>query len=192
MKTLSTQKSLRLRMTLIGFLFFIGLGTIIGRAVYLQIFFGPSLAEKASGQYEKTIQTTGKRGSIFDTRMREVAVSIETLSLAAYPRKIQDTRQTARTIARILKVKPQSIARKLDTDRSFVWVKRQITPKEARALRDLQLKGLEFLPEHSRYYPNRTLAAQLVGFTGIDGNGLEGIEYLFDAELTGAKGSPRS
>ncbi|MBC2735819.1 MAG: penicillin-binding protein 2 [Desulfobacteraceae bacterium] len=188
MKTLSTQKSLRLRMALIGFLFFIGLGTIIGRAVYLQVFFGPSLAEKASGQYEKTIQTNGKRGSIFDTRMREVAVSIETLSLAAYPRKIQDTRQTARTIARILNVKPQSIARKLDADRSFVWVKRQITPKEARALRDLQLKGLEFLPEHSRYYPNRTLAAQLVGFTGIDGNGLEGIEYLFDAELTGRKG----
>jgi cell division protein FtsI (penicillin-binding protein 3) len=187
MKTLSTQKSLRLRMTLIGLLFFIGLGTIIGRAVYLQVFFGPSLAEKASGQYEKTIQTNGKRGSIFDTRMREVAVSIETLSLAAYPRKIQDTRQTARTIARILKVKPQSIARKLDADRSFVWVKRQITPKEARAIRDLQLKGLEFLPEHSRYYPNRTLAAQLVGFTGIDGNGLEGIEYLFDAELTGRK-----
>ena len=187
MKTPSNQKSLRLRMTLIGLVFLIGLGTIVGRAVYLQIFFGPALAEKASGQYEKTIQTNGKRGSIFDARMREVAVSIETLSLAAFPRKIQDARQTARAIARILKVKPQSIAGKLASDRSFVWIKRQITPKEAQAIRELQLKGLEFLPEHSRYYPNRTLAAQLVGFTGIDGKGLEGIEYLFDAELTGRK-----
>lgn len=187
MKTLSNQKSLRLRMALIGLVFFIGFATIIGRAVYLQVFFGPSLAEKASGQYEKTIQTNGKRGSIFDTRMREVAVSIETLSLAAYPRKIQNPRQTAQAMARIIKVKSQPLARKLASDRSFIWVKRQITPKEARAVKTLNLDGLEFLPEHSRYYPNRTLAAQLVGFTGIDGNGLEGIEYLFDAELTGRK-----
>lgn len=174
-------------MTLIGAVFFIGLATIIGRAVYLQVFFGPSLAEKASDQYEKTIQTHGKRGSIFDTRMREVAVSIETLSLAAYPRKIQDPHQTARAIARIINVKSKPLTRKLASKRPFVWVKRQITPKEARTIKALQLEGLEFLPEHSRYYPNRTLAAQLVGFTGIDGNGLEGIEYLFDAELTGRK-----
>jgi cell division protein FtsI (penicillin-binding protein 3) len=143
------------------------------------------LAEKASDQYEKTIQTSGKRGSIYDRRMREVAVSIETLSLAAYPRRIQNSRTTARAIAPIIKMKSQSLARKLASDRSFVWLKRQITPKEAQAIKALHLDGLEFLPEHSRYYPNRTLAAQLVGFTGIDGNGLEGIEYLFDAELTG-------
>ena len=134
-------------MALIGLVFFIGFATIIGRAVYLQVFFGPSLAEKASGQYEKTIQTNGKRGSIFDTRMREVAVSIETLSLAAYPRKIQNPRQTAQAIARIIKVKSQPLARKLASDRSFIWVKRQITPKEARAVKTLNLDGLEFLPE---------------------------------------------
>jgi cell division protein FtsI (penicillin-binding protein 3) len=185
MKPLSNQKKLCLRMTLMGAVFFLSLATILGRAVYLQVFFGPALAEKASDQYEKTIQTSGKRGSIFDRRMREMAVSIETLSLAAYPRKIQHPRDTARAIAPIINVKSQPLARKLASERSFVWVKRQITPKEARAIKALDLEGLEFLPEHSRYYPNRTLAAQLVGFTGIDGNGLEGIEYLFDAELTG-------
>ncbi len=185
MKPLTNQKKLRLRMTLMGGVFFLCLGTIVGRAVYLQVVFGPSLAAKASDQYEKTIQTSGKRGSIFDRRMREVAVSIETLSLAAYPRKIQDPRSTARAIAPIIKEGPKSVARKLTTKRSFVWIKRQITPKEVQAVKALHLDGLEFVSEHSRYYPNRTLAAQLVGFTGIDGNGLEGIEYRFDAELTG-------
>ena len=102
MKPLTNQKKLRLRMTLMGGVFFLCLGTIVGRAVYLQVVFGPSLAAKASDQYEKTIQTSGKRGSIFDRRMREVAVSIETLSLAAYPRKIQDPRSTARAIAPII------------------------------------------------------------------------------------------
>jgi cell division protein FtsI (penicillin-binding protein 3) len=185
MKPLTNQKKLRLRMTLMGSLFFLCLGTIVSRAVYLQVVFGPSLAEKASDQYEKTIQTSGKRGSIFDRRMREVAVSIETLSLAAFPRKIQHPRNTARAIAPIIKTSRQAVVGKLTADRSFVWVKRQITPKQAQAIKTLHLEGLEFLPEHSRYYPNRTLAAQLLGFTGIDGNGLEGIEYLFDAELTG-------
>lgn len=187
MNNLATHKSLRLRVTLIGVLFFLGLGTIVGRAVYLQVIFGPALAEKASGQYEKTIQTNGKRGSIYDRRMREVAVSIETLSLAAYPRKIPNPRQAAQAIARIINVKWSPLADKLTAERSFVWIKRQITPKEARAIKALGLEGLEFLPEHSRYYPNRTLAAQVVGFTGIDGNGLEGIEYRFDAELAGRK-----
>jgi cell division protein FtsI (penicillin-binding protein 3) len=188
MKPAEIHKKLRLRMTLIGALFFLGLATIVGRAVYLQVFVGPVLAEKASGQYERTIQTSGKRGSIFDRRLREVAVSIETVSLAAYPRKIQDPHRTAQAIARVIGEKWAPLARRLGSDRSFVWIKRQITPKEVRAIKDLGLEGLEFLPEHSRYYPNRTLAAQLVGFTGIDGNGLEGIEYRFDAELAGRKG----
>jgi len=183
-----SHKRLRLRMTLMGALFFLGLATMVGRAVHLQVFCGPALAEKASGQYERTIQTTGKRGSIFDRRLREVAVSIETLSLAAYPRKIDEPRRTARAIAPLIGEKASPLARKLASDRSFVWIKRQITPKEARAVKALGLEGLEFLPEHSRYYPNRTLAAQLVGFTGIDGTGLEGIEYRFDAELAGRKG----
>ena len=185
MKPRSNHKALHIRMILVGAVFFLCLGVIVGRAVYLQVFFGPALAEKASSQYERTIQTSGKRGTIFDRRMREVAVSIETLSLAAYPRKIQHPRDTAKAITRLVKVKSQPLARKLASDRSFVWVKRQITPKEAQAIKALGLEGLEFLPEHSRYYPNRTLAAQVVGFTGIDGNGLEGIEYLFDAELAG-------
>jgi cell division protein FtsI (penicillin-binding protein 3) len=185
MKPLTKHKKLRLRMALMGGVFFLCLGTIVGRAVYLQVVFGPSLAEKASDQYEKTIQTSGKRGTIFDRRMREVAVSIETLSLAAYPRKIQNPRDTARAIAPVIKFDRRAVVKKLTADRPFVWVKRQITPKEVQAIKALHLEGLEFLPEHSRYYPNRTLAAQLVGFAGIDGNGLEGIEYLFDAELTG-------
>jgi len=185
MKPLSNHQKLRLRMTLMGVVFFLGFGTIVARAVYLQVIFGPTLAARASDQYERTIQTSGKRGSIFDRRLREVAVSIETLSLAAYPRKIPNPGDTARAVAPIIHAKPKDLSRKLTTDRPFVWLKRQITPKEAQAVKALNLEGLEFLPEHSRFYPNRTLAAQVVGFTGIDGNGLEGIEYLFDAELTG-------
>ncbi len=186
--TVSRQpKYFRLRVSLVGVLFLAGLGVILGRAVYLQVFCGPELASKASGQYERTIRSVGKRGTIFDTQMRELAVSNESLSLAANPRLISDPRRTAEALAPILKMKTAAVRRKLTANRQFVWIKRQITPREAQAVRKQDIDGIAFIPEHSRYYPNRGLAAQLIGFTGIDGTGLEGIEYQYNAELTGRR-----
>ncbi len=178
-------KYFRLRVSLAGVLFLAGLAVILGRAAYLQVICGPALAQKASGQYAKTIHTVGKRGTIFDTQMRELAVSVESLSLAANPRLVENPERAARTLAPALKMKTRAVRNRLASDRHFVWVKRQITPREAQAVRDKAIAGIEFIPEHSRYYPNRGLAAQLIGFTGIDGVGLEGIEYQFNAELVG-------
>ncbi len=178
-------KYFRLRVSLVGVLFLAGLAVILGRAAYLQIIRGPGLSQKASGQYAKTIHTVGKRGTIYDTQMRELAVSVESLSLAANPRLIDNPQQTARALAPVLKMKTRKVRDRLEADRHFVWVKRQITPRQVKAVKAMQIAGLEFIPEHSRYYPNRGLAAQLIGFTGIDGTGLEGIEYQFNAELMG-------
>ncbi|MDJ0883229.1 MAG: penicillin-binding protein 2 [Desulfobacterales bacterium] len=178
-------KYFRLRVSLVGVLFLAGLAVILGRAAYLQIIRGPGLSQKASGQYAKTIHTVGKRGTIYDTQMRELAVSVESLSLAVNPRLIDNPQQTARALAPVLKMKTRKVRDRLEADRHFVWVKRQITPRQVKAVKAMQIAGLEFIPEHSRYYPNRGLAAQLIGFTGIDGTGLEGIEYQFNAELMG-------
>ncbi len=179
------SKYLRLRVSLVGLFFLAGLVVILVRAAYLQVVCGPALAQKASGQYAKTIHTVGKRGTIYDTQMRELAVSVESLSLAANPRLIEDPAPMARALAPALKMNRRDVHARLASDRHFVWIKRQITPREAQAVRDLAIAGVEFIPEHSRYYPNRGLAAQLIGFTGIDGIGLEGIEYQFNAELVG-------
>ena len=187
MNTPRPSKYFRLRVSLIGAVFMAGLMLILGRAAYLQILCGPALAQKASGQYAKTIHTVGKRGTIYDTQKRELAVSVESLSLAANPLQIADPRQTARTLAPIVKMKARALARKLEAKRHFTWIKRQITPRQAQAVRTLEIDGIVLIPEHSRYYPNRGLGAQLVGFTGIDGIGLEGLEYQFNAELMGRK-----
>jgi cell division protein FtsI (penicillin-binding protein 3) len=185
MKTPHPNKYLRLRISLMGAMFIGALTVILGRAAYLQVFCGPALAQKASGQYEKTIHTVGKRGTIYDTQMRELAVSVESLSLAANPRLIKDSRQVAHKLAPIIKLKSGTLQKTLRSKRHFVWIKRQVTPREVQAVKKLAIDGIEYIPEHSRYYPNRGLAAQLVGFAGIDGTGLEGIEYQFNAELTG-------
>ncbi|MDJ0988788.1 MAG: penicillin-binding protein 2 [Desulfobacterales bacterium] len=185
MRVSRQPKYFRLRVSLVGVLFLAGLAVILGRAAYLQVICGSALAQKASGQYAKTIHTVGKRGTIYDTQMRELAVSVESLSLAANPRMVEDPERTARALAPVLKMKRRAVRARLASDRHFVWVKRQITPREAQAVREMAIAGIEFIPEHSRYYPNRGLAAQLIGFTGIDGIGLEGIEYQFNAELVG-------
>ena len=185
MKVSRQPKYFRLRVSLVGAFFLTGLAVILGRAAYLQVICGPALAQKASGQYAKTIHTVGKRGTIYDTQMRELAVSVESLSLAANPRLIENPDRAARALAPILKMRRRVVHARLASDRHFVWVKRQITPREAQAVREMAIAGIEFIPEHSRYYPNRGLAAQLIGFTGIDGIGLEGIEYQFNAELMG-------
>jgi len=174
---------------LIGFIFSIILAAIGAKAVYLQVFCGPWLSQKAADQYEKSFISPGKRGTIYDANHREIAVSIDMASIAAYPQNISEPATTARLIARALKIDESSLCRNLNLKkRSFVWVKRHITPSEATQVKNLKLKGIAFIPENKRFYPNRTLAAQMLGFSGIDGHGLEGIEFYYNNYLEGDAG----
>jgi cell division protein FtsI (penicillin-binding protein 3) len=129
----------------------------------------------------------GKRGTIYDAQHKAMAVSIETPSVAAYPGIMENKSMVAAKLAKALGLRTRTVRRKLTSGRRFVWLKRQATPKEADAVRALHLKGVDFLPEHTRFYPNTTLAAQVLGFTGIDGHGLEGLEFYYDRELHGGE-----
>ena len=168
-----------------GTLFMIWLAAIGARAAYLQLFRGEWLSSKAVGQVEETLTLHGKRGTIYDTRHQPVAVSMETSSVAANPGVIENKKTAARKLAGALNLSTAAVARKLAEKRHFVWLKRQATPKEAEAVKSLKIDGVDFLPEHSRFYPNTSLAAQVLGFTGIDGHGLEGLEFYYDQELKG-------
>jgi cell division protein FtsI (penicillin-binding protein 3) len=162
------------------------LTVIAAKAAYLQIFQGAWLARKAADQYEKSLVIEGRRGAIVDARHREMAVSIDVTSIAAYPRQLTDAPAAAKALARALGLDHRQLLRKLESKRTFVWIKRQVTPKETGAVRALDLAGVDFIPERSRFYPSKTLAAQVLGFTGTDGHGLEGVEFFLDQELRGA------
>lgn len=183
----ATRSSLRMRMALVGLGFGLLLAAITAKAVYIQVMRSPWLSEKASDQVTSATTRAGKRGSIFDARMRELAVSIETTSIAAFPARLGDAAAAAAKLARPLGLDPAALRRKFASGRSFVWVKRQVVPREVEAVRALSLNGIGFIPEHSRVYPNRELAAQVLGFVGIDGNGLEGLEFFYDAQLRPAE-----
>ncbi len=159
------------------------------KAVYLQIFCGPWLSQKAADQYKKSFISQGKRGTIYDANHREIAVSIEVASIVAYPPNISKPGVAARLIARALKIDESPLYRKLSSKkRTFVWVKRHVTPREAEQVKNLNLKGIDSIPENKRFYPNKTLAAQALGFSGLDGHGLEGIEFYYNDYLEGAAG----
>jgi cell division protein FtsI (penicillin-binding protein 3) len=182
-------KYIRLRILMVGLMFTIGFAAVGGKAILLQVYEGPWLSRRATGQVEDSLRTVGKRGTIFDRRSHEMAVSIDVTSIAVRPRQVKDVDGTVKELARVLKKKPSEVKARLAGGKPFVWVKRQATPKEAEAVKQLRLPGIEFVADSNRFYPNRALAAHVLGFTGMDGKGLEGIEYFYDRDLRGTETS---
>ncbi len=171
---------------IIGGLFTLFFAAIGIKATYLQVFRGSWLSQKAADQYEVSYKSAGKRGTIFDRNLREMAVSIDVESIAAHPAQIKSPRKVARSLSKSLKMNRKALAKKLYSKKKFVWIKRKVTPKEAEAVKRLDISGLDFIPEHKRFYPNKTLAAQLIGFTDIDDHGLEGLEFYYNDILSGS------
>ncbi len=179
-------KYIRLRILLVGVVFAAAFVAIGSRALLLQVYQGSWLSRKASDQVEDSLKAVGKRGTIFDRRGHAMAVSIDVTSIAVRPSHVKAPEAAAKELARVLKRTPQEIKERLASRKPFVWIKRQATPKEAEAVKRLQIPGIEFVSETNRFYPNRALAAHVLGFTGMDGRGLEGVEFFYDKHLRGA------
>lgn len=180
------NKYFKFRILLVGIFFMAAFATIAAKAVHLQVYRSTWLSEKASNQYEKSLTIPGKRGIIYDRNLNEMAVSIDVTSIAAYPGRVKNPRAAAKTLAGVLGLDTRTLQRKLTAKKSFIWIKRQSTAKEAIAVKKLEIPGIDFFTEYNRYYPNTTLAAQVLGFSGIDGVGLEGIEFYYNQYLKGA------
>ena len=183
--TPATFTRTRLRAGIVGFFFLTALLAISGQAIRLHVFKGAWLSERAARQYERSLVVQGKRGAITDRNGSPLAVSIESPSIAAFPRQLADRQAAAKQLATVLNQPEREVFEKLDPKRSFVWLKRQAVPRQAEAVEAIGIRGVNFFTEHSRHYPSKTLAAQLLGFSGIDGHGLEGMEFFFESFLKG-------
>jgi cell division protein FtsI (penicillin-binding protein 3) len=161
---------------------------VLGRLGYLQLVRADELRRAAERQHSKTVPLRPKRGPIFDRHGRILAVSSEVESIYALPRRIADRREVAERLAPVLGEPAREIEARLASDRPFVWVKRKLPPPTVEAVRALGLPGLGTLPESLRFYPNRELAAHVLGFEGFDDRGLEGIELAHDRLLAGEAG----
>ena len=183
------QRAVRGRLTFLFVLLFAGQAVLLGRLVYIQGSQADHLQRLALNQQLGAFVLPTHRGRIFDRAGRPLVTNVEVESVFAVPRAIRDPQEFARRVAPLVRMDPREIERRLEPHLYFVWLKRKVSPETAATLRALKLEGqLGFLEEARRAYPNGELAAHLLGFVGIDNQGLAGVELAYDSTLQGRPG----
>ncbi len=182
------RNSTNTRLYLLAGILVLWCGGICLRLVYLQIFRYGSFEKRAIHERERTEEVSARRGIIYDRTGRELAMSISVDSAFAVPTEIPDLAGTISLISKITKTDPRETLAKCKAARTFCWVARKADGEIANRIRALNLRGIYFQKESRRFYPKRELAAQVLGYVGMDDEGLSGIERQYDDKLRGNPG----
>lgn len=200
-----SQPDVSIRRTLFvaAFVAFWMLG-ISARLVYLQVSKHDKLVARAHQQQQEAIQTSPTRGSVLDRQERELARTIDTTSVFIAPDEFKKDKKdteaqiinaiacTADSLSSLLGLDKKTVFNQIsearNSDRRFLWIARRIAPDKAQVLESLDLAGVHTRKEPKRFYPNGSLAANVLGFVGLDGNGLAGIEQVYNEKITGEPG----
>lgn len=163
---------------------------VVIRLVQIQLVRHDDYVARAQRQQERTLTLNPVRGSILDSRGRVLAESIAAESIYADPQAITDPRNVAKALAGVkgIGASARELEQRLRGENSFAWVARKLPLEVTAEVRKLGLPGIYFLESHRRSYPRQTLAANVIGYVGLDGNGLAGVEHSFDAEISGTPG----
>ena len=180
------------RSRLLGLVMFSGFAALTGRAVFLQGLHNDFLQAKGESRYGRIIEISANRGRITDRQGEVLAVSTPVKSIWAIPDEVRlEPPQLAR-LAALLEMPTQEIRKRIDeTGRDFVFIKRQIPPQVADRVAELRIPGLFQNREYRRYYPGGEVMAHVLGFTGAEDAGQEGVELAFQHHLAGKPGSRR-
>jgi len=165
---------------------------LAGRSVYLQSVKTGFLQEKGEARYARVLEIPATRGRIVDRNGEALAISTPVKSVWAIPDDVKATPAQLKSLASLLQLDGRLLARRLaEADREFVYLKRQIPPESAARVAELGIPGIHQQNEYRRYYPGGETMAHVVGFTGVDDAGQEGIELAHQGMLAGAAGSRR-
>lgn len=167
---------------------FLGLA---GRAAWVQVFGNDFYRKQGEVRFARTLDLPANRGRIFDRNGLLLATSVPVPSIAAIPDAVERDKAKLAQLARLLEIPQSELLKKLDEERNFVWLKRQVSEPVARQVAALDIKGVVERKEYRRQYPEGEAAAHLVGFTNIEDKGQEGVELAFDKDLAGRPGSRR-
>ena len=166
---------------------------IEARLVYLQVGRHADLTERAERQQLRTVKTTAKRGDILDRSGRVLAYSVEADSIYAVPTEISDPGAAVAALCGALAdcgaEERRTLVDRIRRGRAFAYVRRQVSPDDARRVAALDLEGVGFMKENRRFYPNKDLAAHVLGYVGIDNTGLHGLEAQYDSVIKGRPGT---
>jgi cell division protein FtsI (penicillin-binding protein 3) len=189
----------RARFWLICLFFLLWAMAIVARLFWLQVVHHQEYVERAQKQQQRTFEVAPRRGVLYDRNLRELAMTVQVDSIYAVPGEIDDKQAAARQLAAILHSEADEeqngedqIQSRLEAGRNFAWVARRVSAETAAKVQDLikagTVKGIYFQKEFQRFYPDNQIAAQVLGYVGVDDNGLGGLEQKFEAQLHGVPG----
>lgn len=184
----NTRRNGNLRLYVLASVLVLWCGAICLRLVYLQIFRYGAFMLRAQHQQQRTVEVAAPRGIIYDRNGRELAMSIAVDSVFAVPSEIPDLAGTLSLISRITKTDPREVLAHCQAAKTFCWVARRTDADTAQRIHALNLRGIYSQKEAKRFYPKGELAAQIIGYVGMDDSGLSGIEREYDDELRGRPG----
>ncbi len=180
------------RSRVVLFALFAGFAALAGRALYLQGMSTDFLQKQGESRYARTLELPATRGKITDREGHVLASSVPVKAIWAIPEDVQDApAEKLRELARLLEMSDQELHKKLDSDRSFVYLKRQVEQDTADKILKLGISGIATRKEYKRFYPEGEVMAHVVGFTNVEDAGQEGMELAFQKNLAGVTGSRR-
>ena len=179
-------KQLNTRISIVVFVFSLLWGLLFLRSAYLQLLPNKKLSNLKNKLFERTVTLKPRRGIIYDRYGKELAISIPSQSLFADPQKMKEPYYVVKKLSRIFNIPNKKLLKKLlNKKRRFVWLKRHLSEKEVQLIKSWKLEGLYFVKESKRFYTKENSLSQVLGFTGVEGQGLEGIEKQYDEILKG-------
>jgi len=185
-------RSSNVKIAFLSFLLLIGVVIISGRFFYIQLIGREGYVEKVVEKFPKAsvVKLSTPRGSIKDRNGNDLAISIPTISIYAFPQLVENKEELIRRLSAIPEIKERDLLEKLNSDKKFVWLARHLdkayAPYIKGAIKDTNnVKAVGLQEEYKRLYPHGSLAGNLLGFVGTDGEGLEGVEYMFNKDLKG-------
>jgi cell division protein FtsI (penicillin-binding protein 3) len=167
---------------------FLGLA---GRAAWVQVIGNDFYQRQGEVRFARTLELPANRGRIFDRNGLLLATSVPVPSIWAIPEDVERDQAKLGRLAKLLEIPPADLAKKLEEDRNFVWLKRQVDEATAKEIAALDIKGIYQRKEYRRQYPEGEAAAHVVGFTNVEDHGQEGVELAFNKDLAGRAGSRR-
>jgi cell division protein FtsI (penicillin-binding protein 3) len=180
------------RSRLVLFVMFAAFASLIGRALYLQGMSTEFLQKQGESRYARTLELPATRGKITDRNGLVLASSMPVKAIWAIPEDVlQAPDEKLRELARLLDLSERDLRKKLDSDRSFVYLKRQVELDTTDKILKLGITGIHTRKEYKRYYPSGEVMAHIVGFTNVEDAGQEGMELAFQKTLAGVTGSRR-
>ena len=161
---------------------------IVFRLTILQVLHYREWVQRADRQQQRTVEISPQRGIIYDRNGQELAMTVQVDSIFAVPSEIPDQKTTATLLAGVTGEDADSLLEHMQSQKNFAWIARKVDGETAERVKSLNLRGIYFQKELKRFYPKRGLAAQVLGYVGMEDTGLAGIEHLYQNQLNGVKG----